>query len=138
MLNKAQIRSEQPPLATGSASDAKSNSLRVSAIYRDPQDVRTVIQLARSGIVLTLLLLISVTGNFYQYYRRPDRIVVDKSSGRVVEINDRDYGETEAVEFGPERLTDADKKYILPLNISARSTRSTQPPDPKTSSAPLG
>ena len=74
--------------------------------------MRTVIHLARSGIVLTLLLLISVAGNFYQYYRRPDRIVVDKSSGRVVEINDRDYGETEVVELGPEHLTDADKKYI--------------------------
>src|SRR5215470_6753713 len=82
------------------------------AIYRDPQDVRTILQLARSGLVLALLLLISIAGNFYQYYRRPDRIVVDKSSGRVVEINDRDYGETEAVQLGPEHLTDADKKYI--------------------------
>ena len=81
-------------------------------IYRDPQDVRTVIHLARSGIVLALLLLISVAGNFYQYYRRPDRIVVDKSSGRVVEMNDREYGETETVQFGPEHLTEADKKYI--------------------------
>ena len=81
-------------------------------IYRDPQDVRTVIHLARSGIVLTLLLLVSIVGNFYQYYRRPDRIVVDKSSGRVVEMNDRDYGETETVQLGPEHLTDADKKYI--------------------------
>jgi len=85
---------------------------QTAALYRDPQDVLTVIQLARSGIVLSLLLLVSIGGNFYQYYRRPDRIVVDKSSGRVVEINDRDYGATEAVELGPERLTDADKKYI--------------------------
>ena len=85
---------------------------RSPAIYRDPQDVRTVIHLARSGIVLTLLLLVSIIGNFYQYYRRPDRIVVDKSSGRVVEMNDREYGETETVQFGPEHLTDADKKYI--------------------------
>ena len=85
---------------------------RSPVIYRDPQDVRTVIHLARSGIVLALLLLISVVGNFYQYYRRPDRIVVDKSSGRVVEMNDREYGETETVQFGPEHLTEADKKYI--------------------------
>src|SRR6185295_4644852 len=89
-----------------------STSSRLPAIYRDPQDVRTVIHLARSGIVLTLLLLLSIIGNFYQYYRRPDRIVVDKSSGRVVEMNDREYGETETVQLGPEHLTDADKKYI--------------------------
>ena len=85
---------------------------RSQVYYRDPQDVRTVIHLARSGIVLALLLLISVAGNFYQYYRRPDRIVVDKSSGRVVEMNDREFGETETVQFGPEHLTEADKKYI--------------------------
>jgi hypothetical protein len=81
-------------------------------LYRDPLDVRTVIQLARSGFVLSILLLVSVGANFYQYQRRPDRIVVDKSSGRVVEINDRDYGETETVQLGTEHLTDPDKKYI--------------------------
>ena len=99
-------------VATSPGSSEVPTSSRSPVIYRDPQDVRTVIHLARSGIVLTLLLLVSIVGNFYQYYRRPDRIVVDKSSGRVVEMNDRDYGETEAVQLGPEHLTDADKKYI--------------------------
>ena len=112
MLKNSHIENDDPPLAPVSTSKTKRDPVRVAAIYRDPQDVRTVIHLARSGIVLSLLLLTSVAGNFYQYYRRPDRIVVDKSSGRVVEINDRDYGATEAVELGPERLTDADKKYI--------------------------
>lgn len=93
MLNRAQIENDNPRIATVSSSSTKSDALRLSSIYRDPQDVRSVIHLARSGIVLTLLLLISIGGNFYQYYRRPDRIVVDKSSGRVVEINDRDYGD---------------------------------------------
>ena len=112
MLNRAQIETDNPRIASASSSDTKRDAPRLSAIYRDPQDVRTVIHLARSGIVLTLLLLISIVGNVYQYYRRADRIVVDKSSGRVVEINDRDYGETEAVQLGHEHLTDADKKYI--------------------------
>ena len=63
-------------------------------------------------MLLVLLLLVSVGLNFYQYVRRPDRIVVDRSSGRVLEINDRDYGETEAVQLGPDRLTSADKQYL--------------------------
>ena len=112
MLKEAHLKDDHPHITPVAGFDAKRDVPRVSAIYRDPQDVCTVIQLARSGVILSLLLLISVTGNFYQYYRRPDRIVVDKSSGRVVEINDRDYGATQAVELGPERLTDADKKYI--------------------------
>ena len=112
VLKEAELKIDQPHIAPVSASNKKGDVPRVTAIYRDPQDVPTVLQLARSGVVLSLLLISSVAGNFYQYYRRPDRIVVDKSSGRVVEINDCDYGQTEAVEFGPERLTDADKKYI--------------------------
>jgi hypothetical protein len=110
MTHEQTLRSTGPESASGAARGKR--GARTYSLYRDPQDVRTVIQLARSGIVLSLLLLISVGGNFYQYYRRPDRIIVDKSSGRVVEINDRDYGETEAVQLGPEHLTDADKKYI--------------------------
>src|SRR5512132_2037211 len=110
MINDETLISTRPDSVSGAASVKRGTG--TFSLYRDPHDVRTVIQLARSGIVLSLLLLTSVAGNFYQYYRRPDRIVVDKSSGRVVEINDRDYGQTEAVELGPERLTDADKKYI--------------------------
>jgi len=116
-------------LASKSKLPSQKSFTKTFSLYRDPQDVRTVIQLARSGIVLTLLLLASVAANFYQYYRRPDRIVVDKSTGRVVEINDRDYGETEAVQLGPEHLTDADKKYI-----SSEFVRSLYQIDPATRS----
>ncbi|MEK6303372.1 MAG: hypothetical protein AABO41_21900 [Acidobacteriota bacterium] len=137
MLNRAQFKTDNPLIATVSRSSTKRDALRLATIYRDPQDVRTVIHLARSGIVLTLLLLISIGGNFYQYYRRPDRIVVDKSSGRAVQINDRDYGETEAVQLGPEHLTDADKSTSLPSSF-APSIRSTRPPGLKTSSARSG
>jgi len=117
MLSESQIKPTDRRaglIRAVSADPAGSSAGPISpgAIYRDPQDVRTVLQLARCGLVLALLLAVSVAGNFYQYYRRPDRIVVDKSSGRVVEINDRDYGDSEAVELGPEHFTDADKKYI--------------------------
>jgi len=84
----------------------------IQVLHRDPADVRTIFSLATTGMLLVLLLLISIAFNFYQYVRRPDRIVVDRTSGRVLQINDRDYGETEAVQLGPDRLTTADKQYI--------------------------
>jgi hypothetical protein len=130
MTHDETLRSTRRESVLGAAS-GKSRTETYS-LYRDPQDVRTVIQLARSGIVLSLLLLISVAANFYQYQRRPDRIVVDKSSGRVVEINDRDYGETETVQLGPEHLTDADKKYI-----ASEFIRSLYQIDPATRSKDL-
>jgi hypothetical protein len=137
VFHEAEITThDRPPSSMQSVSTSDptvgDHATEPSSIYRDPQDVRTVIQLARSGIVLSLLLLASIAGNFYQYYRRPDRIVVDKSSGRVVEINDRDYGETESVQLGPERLTDADKKYI-----ASEFVRSLYQIDPATRSKDL-
>jgi hypothetical protein len=132
VFKEAPLKGHHRDIASVAASNTIRDAPRVAAIYRDPQDVRTVIQLARSGLVLSLLLLTSVAGNFYQYYRRPDRIVVDKSSGRVIEINDRVYGATEAVELGPERLTDADKKYI-----ASEFVRSLYQIDPATRSKDL-
>src|SRR5262245_11856080 len=81
-------------------------------LHRDPADVRTILRMAWTGVLLVLLLLTSVAFNLWQYWRRPDRIVVDRSSGRVLMINDREYGETEAVKLGPDKLTNADKQYL--------------------------
>ena len=81
-------------------------------LYRDPADVRTILSMSWTGTLLVLLLLASVAFNIWQYWRRPDRIVVDRSSGRVLMINDREYGETEAVNLGPDKLTNADKQYL--------------------------
>ena len=81
-------------------------------LYRDPADVRTILSMAWTGTLLVLLLLTSVALNIWRYWRRPDRIVVDRSSGRVLMINDREYGETEAVKLGRDKLTNADKQYL--------------------------
>src|SRR6266496_1096362 len=87
------------------ASEASDTTSAFQVLHRDPSDVRTILSLVSTGMLLVLLLLVSVGLNFYQYIRRPDRIVVDRTSGRVLEINDRDYGETEAVQLSPDRLT---------------------------------
>jgi hypothetical protein len=92
--------------------DRKEAGMPFQVLHRDPADVRTVLSLAWTSMLLVLLLLVSIAFNFYQYIRRPDRIVVDRSSGRVLMINDRNYGETEAVQLGPDKLTNADKQYI--------------------------
>ena len=83
-----------------------------AVMYRDVADVRTILSLSWSMMILALLLVASGVGNVYQYLRRPDRIVVDGGSGRVLSINDRNYGTEERIEFGPDRLTREDKIYI--------------------------
>ncbi len=88
-----------------------SEQLSAMTVYRDADDVRTIFSLARIVMVLALIIVGSGAANIYQYYRRPDRIVVDGGSGRVLSINDRNYGKEERVEFGPDRLTTEDKLY---------------------------
>lgn len=82
-------------------------------IYRDPADVRNNFQLLTALLIVLCLFALSALGNAWQYWRRPDRIVVDRSSGRVLMINDREYGETDAVKMMPDRPGDADKKYLV-------------------------
>lgn len=89
------------------------------AVYRDPADVRTIFGLTRIVLVLALIIVGLATGNIYQYLRRPDRIVVDGASGRVLSINDRNYGKEENVEFGPDRLTKEDKVYATKEFVKA-------------------
>ena len=70
-------------------------------------------------MIMALLLVASGVGNIYQYLRRPDRIVVDGGTGRVLSINNRNYGREEGVEFGPDRLTQQDKVYITKEFVKA-------------------
>jgi hypothetical protein len=83
------------------------------ALYRDPNDVRTIFQLLSALMIVLALFALSAVGNAWQYWRRPDRIVVDRSDGRVLMINDRVYGETDAVKMLPDYPGESDKKYLV-------------------------
>ncbi len=82
-------------------------------VSRDPEDVLTISSLLRAVWVLLFVLTASVVMNVFLAVRRADRIVIDKSSGRVIEMNNRDYGATESVEIAPDRPNDTDKKYLV-------------------------
>ena len=84
-----------------------------AAINRDPEDVLTISSLLRASTVLLFVLAASVVMNVYLSVRRADRIIVDRTSGRVVELNNRDYGASESVEITPDRPNDTDKKYLV-------------------------
>ncbi len=83
------------------------------SVERDPEDVLTISHLLRLGLVLVVLLFLSCGLNFYLALRKADLIVVDKTSGRTLAINDKDYGSTEAVQVSPDNLTSRDKKALV-------------------------
>src|SRR5262245_25051390 len=96
-----------------SARTAEQSQPASPVAYRDPNDVRTIYQLLSVLLIMLALFVLSAVGNAWQYWRRPDRIVVDRSSGRVLMINDRQYGETDAVKMAPDHPNEDDKKYLV-------------------------
>ena len=83
------------------------------SVERDPEDVLTISHLLRLSLVLVVLLFLSGGLNFYLALRKADLIVVDKTSGRTLAINDKDYGKTEAVQISPDNPTNRDKKALV-------------------------
>lgn len=100
-------------------------------LSRDPEDVVTISSLFKAVWVLLIVLALSVGINVYLSLRKADRIVIDRSSGRVVELNNRDYGSTETVSISPDTPTATDKKYLVKEFLTAlyeveQSTRESQ------------
>lgn len=84
-------------------------------IFRDPEDMKIarkkdVIILAQSVVILILAGLA-----FYLFLRKPDLIVAVTSADgqRVVQLNNREFGQTEAVQLGKEHLSNDDKTYLV-------------------------
>lgn len=100
-------------------------------LSRDPEDVVTISSLFKAVWILLLVLTLSIGINVFLSLRKADRIVVDRSSGRVVELNNRDYGSTETVSISPDTPTGTDKKYLVKEFLTAlyeveQSTRESQ------------
>lgn len=100
-------------------------------LSRDPEDVVTISSLFKAVWILLIVLVLSVGINVFLSLRKADRIVVDRSSGRVVELNNRDYGSTETVSISPDTPTATDKKYLVKEFLTAlyeveQSTRESQ------------
>ncbi len=100
-------------------------------VSRDPEDMLTISSLFKAVWVLLVVLMLSVGMNVFLSLRKADRIVVDKTSGRVVELNNRDYGATETVNISPDTPTETDKKYLVKEFLTAlyeveQSTRESQ------------
>lgn len=81
--------------------------------YRDPADVRTIRRQSRIIGLCLLITLLAIAGVVYKSIQRPDRIVVDMSSGRTLMINDREFGATEAVKLEKDKLQIADMDYVI-------------------------
>ncbi len=75
--------------------------------------MRTIRRHSRLLLLALFVTGTSVVGVVYKSIQRPDRIVVDMSSGRTVMIDDRELGVTEAVKLEKDKLQIADMDYVV-------------------------
>lgn len=84
-------------------------------VFRCPKDVVALNRhrLINGGAFLLIAVLCGL--NYYQSLRQPDLItaIVDESGRRVISINNREYGATEAVVLGKDNLNKEDKKQLI-------------------------
>lgn len=82
---------------------------------KDPNLVLLLRSASRERRLLYCVIVVLVAANVYLAMRRPNLLtaVVTENGRRVVTINDRDYGNTEAVQLGPDRLSNEDKRYLV-------------------------
>ena len=97
-----------------SVTDESKATERIIDYVADPEQTVTNHRLLGVLGVVVVLVLVQAAFNLVLYLRRPDTIVVDRTAGgdRVVVMNNREYGLTDNVQFGPDHLTDGDKKYL--------------------------
>src|SRR5215207_5288136 len=93
---------------------------RVVDYVADPEQIVTIHRLLGVLSVLVVIVLAQAAFNLVLYIRRPDTIVVDRTSGgdRVVVMNDRAYGLTDGVQLKRDELTDGDKRYLATVFLS--------------------
>ena len=108
-------REKVEPLRVAHFEDADHTGSSKSPVvcYRDPADVRTIRRQSRLILLSFAIVAIAVVGVVYKAIQRPDRIVVDMTSGRAVMINDRELGATEAVKLEKDKLQVADMDYVV-------------------------
>src|SRR6266702_3843217 len=93
--------------------DRSNEQLPPIICYRDPADVRTIRRQSLLIILAFVIAGIAVVGVVYKSIQRPDRIVVDMSSGRAVMINDKELGAREAVKLEKDKLQIADMDDVV-------------------------
>lgn len=100
-------------------------------VYRDADDVTTINRMTWVNLIVATLLAVSLLFNVVLYARRPGLVVVDKTTGQTLVVNDREYGQTPAAQVMPDNLLPEQKIYLVKEYLSGiygvnQSTRGAQ------------
>src|SRR5215207_6204920 len=89
-----------------------------SIIYRDADDVTTINRMTWVNLIVATLLAVSLIFNVVLYARRPGLVVVDKTTGQTLVVDDREYGRTPAAQMMSDNLLPGQKIYLVKEYLS--------------------
>lgn len=89
-------------------------------LHRDDRDVMLLLRMSGVGILLLLALLTSIACNIWQYWRRPDRIIVDRREGGDYVVMVNDQAVEGGVGYGPDKPGAEDKRRLANEWAAAR------------------
>ena len=89
-----------------------------SIIYRDADDVTTINRMTWVNLIVATLLAVSLIFNIVLYARRPSLVVVDKTTGQTLVVDDREYGRTPAAQMMADNLLPEQKIYLVKEYLS--------------------
>jgi type II secretory pathway component PulJ len=82
-------------------------------VYRDADDVLTINRSTWAVMFLSLALVVSLSGNLTIYLRKATVVVVDRSTGQTITVNDREYGKTPSAEVMKDQPLEAQKLFLV-------------------------
>jgi hypothetical protein len=105
-----------------SQTHAADQTVDVVNMHRDERDVRIILILCGCIFVLGASFFVSLASNVWQYFRRPDRIVVDRRADgdHVIAINGKAIATVGGITVGPDRPGDEDKRRLANEWATAR------------------
>ncbi|MFL6284606.1 MAG: VirB8/TrbF family protein [Pyrinomonadaceae bacterium] len=84
-----------------------------TVVYRDADDVLTINRSTWAIMFLALSLTLSLVGNLVMYVRKASLVVIDRTTGQTLVVNDREYGKTPAAEVTEDQPLESQKLFIV-------------------------
>lgn len=104
---KARERVEETPREMGAV-----KPYELVNLHRDERDVRLLLHLSVSQLVVIGLLFISLAFNLYLALRKPDQIVIDRRADGDHVVSYNGQAVNQGVSYGPDKPGDGDKRRL--------------------------
>jgi hypothetical protein len=118
-MNSATLETSQENTIVG-ANESATPRVEYINLHRDDRDVRLLLQMSLAEILIVVVLLVSIACNVWQYFRRPDRIIIDRRNDGDYVISINEQSVANGITAGTDKPGDGDKRRLANEWATAR------------------